>query len=44
MVMLEFAMAPGGKGESVSEWVARIIDLIDLEKAKGTLLDYAKTL
>ncbi len=29
MVMLEFAMAPGGKGESVSEWVARIIDLID---------------
>lgn len=29
MVMLEFAMAPGGKGESVSEWVARIIDVID---------------
>lgn len=29
MVLLEFAMAPGGKGESVSEYVARIIDLID---------------
>jgi uncharacterized protein (TIGR00106 family) len=29
MVLLEFAMAPGGKGESVSEWVARIIDVID---------------
>jgi uncharacterized protein (TIGR00106 family) len=29
MVLLEFAMAPGGKGESVSEHVARIIDLID---------------
>ena len=29
MVLLEFAMAPGGKGESVSEWVARIVDIID---------------
>ena len=29
MVLLEFAMAPGGKGESVSEHVARIIDVID---------------
>jgi len=29
MVMLEFAMAPAGKGESVSEYVARILDLID---------------
>ena len=29
MVMLEFAMSPGGKGESISEWVARVIDVID---------------
>lgn len=29
MVLLEFAMAPGGKGESVSEYVARLLDLID---------------
>lgn len=29
MVLLEFAMAPGGKGESVSEYVARILDIID---------------
>lgn len=29
MVLLEFSMAPGGKGESVSEYVARILDLID---------------
>jgi uncharacterized protein (TIGR00106 family) len=29
MVLLEFAMAPAGKGESVSEYVARILDLID---------------
>jgi uncharacterized protein (TIGR00106 family) len=29
MVLLEFAMAPGGKGESLSEYVARIIDVID---------------
>lgn len=29
MVLLEFAMSPGGKGESVSEYVARIIDIID---------------
>lgn len=29
MVLLEFAIAPGGKGESVSEYVARVLDLID---------------
>ena len=29
MVLLEFAMTPGGKGESVSEYVARILDIID---------------
>jgi uncharacterized protein (TIGR00106 family) len=29
MVLLEFAMAPGGRGESVSEYVARILDIID---------------
>ena len=29
MVLLEFAMSPGGKGESVSEYVARILDIID---------------
>ena len=29
MVLLEFAMAPAGKGESVSEYVARILDVID---------------
>jgi uncharacterized protein (TIGR00106 family) len=29
MVLLEFAMAPGGKGESVSAYVARILDVID---------------
>jgi uncharacterized protein (TIGR00106 family) len=29
MVLLEFSMAPAGKGESVSEYVARILDLID---------------
>ena len=29
MVLLEFAMAPGGKGESLSEYVARILDVID---------------
>ncbi len=29
MVLLEFAMAPHGKGESVSEYVARILDIID---------------
>ena len=29
MVLLEFAMAPGGKGESVSSYVARILDVID---------------
>ena len=29
MVLLEFAMAPAGKGESLSEHVARILDVID---------------
>lgn len=29
MVLLEFQMAPAGKGESVSEYVARILDVID---------------
>jgi uncharacterized protein (TIGR00106 family) len=29
MVLLEFAMAPAGKGESMSPYVARIVDLID---------------
>ena len=29
MVLLEFAMAPSGQGESMSRKVARIIDLID---------------
>jgi uncharacterized protein (TIGR00106 family) len=29
MVLLEFSMAPGGKGESVSAYVARILDVID---------------
>jgi uncharacterized protein (TIGR00106 family) len=29
MVLLEFAMTPGGKGESVSAYVARILDVID---------------
>lgn len=29
MVLLEFAMAPHGRGESLSEHVARILDVID---------------
>ena len=29
MVLLEFAMAPHGQGESVSRYVARILDIID---------------
>ena len=29
MVLLEFSIAPVGQGESVSEHVARVIDLID---------------
>ena len=29
MVLLEFAMSPGGKGESLSEYVARILDVVD---------------
>ncbi|CAD5366298.1 Thiamine_BP domain-containing protein [Rubrivivax sp. A210] len=29
MVLLEFSMAPFGQGESVSAYVARILDIID---------------
>jgi uncharacterized protein (TIGR00106 family) len=29
MVLLEFSMSPFGKGESVSEYVARSLDIID---------------
>ena len=29
MVLLEFAMTPHGKGESLSPYVARILDIID---------------
>lgn len=29
MVLLEFAMAPAGQGESVSAQVARVLDVID---------------
>lgn len=29
MVLLEFAMAPQGKGESLSREVARILDIVD---------------
>lgn len=29
MVLLEFSMYPAGKGESVSPWVARSLDIID---------------
>jgi uncharacterized protein YqgV (UPF0045/DUF77 family) len=29
MVLLEFSMAPAGQGDSVSEHVARILDVID---------------
>lgn len=29
MVLLEFSMAPSGKGESLSPYVARIVDIID---------------
>ena len=29
MVLLEFSMAPHGQGESVSAYVARILDVID---------------
>ncbi|MCK6433059.1 MAG: MTH1187 family thiamine-binding protein [Planctomycetaceae bacterium] len=45
MVLLEFAMAPGGKGESVSEYVARILDVIDRSGVRyqltpmGTILE-----
>ncbi|MDE2121935.1 MAG: MTH1187 family thiamine-binding protein [Betaproteobacteria bacterium] len=45
MVLLEFAMAPGGKGESVGAYVARILDLIDRSGVRyqltpmGTILE-----
>ena len=42
MVLLEFAMAPGGKGESVSEYVARVIDVID--NGKGLPADQRQKL
>jgi uncharacterized protein YqgV (UPF0045/DUF77 family) len=29
MVLLEFAMAPTGEGESLSRHIARILDIID---------------
>ena len=29
MVLMEFSMAPAGQGESVSAYVARILDVID---------------
>jgi uncharacterized protein (TIGR00106 family) len=45
MVLLEFAMSPGGKGESLSHHVARILDIIDRSgvtyqlTAMGTILE-----
>ncbi|HVE53226.1 MAG TPA: MTH1187 family thiamine-binding protein [Ramlibacter sp.] len=45
MVLLEFAMTPGGEGESVSRHVARILDVIDRSgvsyqlTAMGTILE-----
>jgi uncharacterized protein (TIGR00106 family) len=45
MVLLEFAMAPRGTGESVSSHVARILDIIDRSgvtyqvTAMGTILE-----
>jgi uncharacterized protein (TIGR00106 family) len=45
MVLLEFAMAPHGQGESVSRQVARILDIIDRSgvpyqlTAMGTILE-----
>ena len=45
MVLLEFAMTPSGEGESVSRYVARILDIIDRSgvtyqlTAMGTILE-----
>jgi uncharacterized protein (TIGR00106 family) len=45
MVLLEFAMSPGGEGESLSRHVARILDIIDRSgvpyqlTAMGTILE-----
>jgi uncharacterized protein (TIGR00106 family) len=45
MVLLEFAMTPQGKGESLSQHVARILDIIDRSgvtyqlTAMGTILE-----
>ena len=35
MVLLEFSMTPLGKGESVSEYVSRSLDIIDRDRKKG---------
>jgi uncharacterized protein (TIGR00106 family) len=45
MVLLEFAMSPSGKGESLSHHVGRILDIIDRSgvtyqlTAMGTILE-----
>lgn len=45
MVLLEFAMAPRGQGESLSPYVARILDIVDRSglryqlTAMGTILE-----
>lgn len=45
MVLLEFAMAPTGEGESLSRQVARILDIVDRSgvsyqlTAMGTILE-----
>ena len=45
MVLVEFAMFPTDKGESVSQWVAQVIDYIDKSGIKykltpmGTILE-----
>jgi uncharacterized protein (TIGR00106 family) len=45
MVLLEFAMAPAGQGNSLSPYVARILDVIDRSgityqlTAMGTILE-----
>jgi uncharacterized protein (TIGR00106 family) len=45
MVLLEFAMTPHGKGESLSQHVARILDIVDRSgvgyqlTAMGTILE-----
>lgn len=45
MVLLEFAMSPTGEGESLSPYVARILDIVDRSgvtyqlTAMGTILE-----